>query len=126
LSPEAILAEYRTRWAVEIAIRDANAFAGLGQDPWRTRERIIGANTWRLVLAAARTLWFIDRVEHGPEVPLCRYRPWDRQKGAPSQLDVVWACREALHAAGILPIPRFTPELAENDEESEPPRPLAA
>jgi hypothetical protein len=126
LSPEAILAEYRARWAVEIAIRDANAFDGLGQDQCRKRERIIGANTLRLVMAAARTLWFIDRVEHGPEVPLCRYRPWYRQKGAPSQLDVVWACREALHEAGIFPIPRFTPELAENDEEPEHALPLAA
>jgi hypothetical protein len=126
LSPEAILAEYRARWAVEIAIRDANAFDGLGQDQCRTRERIIGANTLRLVLAAARTLWFIDRLEHGPAVPLCRYRPWYRQKGAPSQLDVVWACREALHEAGIFPRPRFTPELAENDEEPEPALPLTA
>jgi hypothetical protein len=127
LSPEAILAEYRARWAVEIAIRDANAFAGLGQEQCRKRAHIIGANTLRLVLAAARTLWFIDRVEHGTvEVPLGRYRPWYRQKGAPSQLDVVWACREALHEAGIFPIPRFTPELAENDEEPEHALPLAA
>ena len=59
-------------------------------------------------MAAARTLWFIDRVEQGMEVPLCRYRPWYRQKVAPSQLDVMWACREALQEAGIFPIPRFT------------------
>jgi hypothetical protein len=32
LSPQAILREYRDRWAVEIAMRDANAFEGLGQD----------------------------------------------------------------------------------------------
>jgi len=44
-------------------------------------------------------------------VPLCRYRPWYRQKVAPSQLDVAEACREALHEAGIFPIPRFSPVL---------------
>lgn len=119
LSADEIMREYGHRWAVEIAIRDSNAFAGLGQDQCRKRQRIVGANTLRLVLAAARTLWFIAHVDRGTGVPLCRYRPWYRQKGAPSQLDVAEACREALHEAGIFPISRFTPELAENDEEPE-------
>jgi hypothetical protein len=119
LSAEEIVREYGHRWAVEITIRDANAFAGLGQDQCRKRQRIVGANTFRLVMTAARTLWFIDQVECGTTFNLCCYRPWYRQKVAPSQLDVVWACREALQEAGIFPIPRFTPELAENDEEPE-------
>jgi DDE superfamily endonuclease len=123
---DAILREYRARWAVEITIRDANAFAGLGQEQCRTWHRIVGANTFRLVMTAARTLWFIAHVEHSPGVPLGRYRPWYRQKAAPSQLDVAEACREALHEAGIFPIPRFTPELAENDEEPEHTLPFAA
>jgi hypothetical protein len=126
LSPEDILTAYHARWAVEIAIRDANAFAGLGQEQCRKRTHIIGANTLRLVLAAARTLWFIAHMDRGTEVPLCRYRPWYRQKVAPSQLDVAEACREALHEAGIFPIPRFTPDLAENHEEPEYALPLAA
>jgi hypothetical protein len=126
LSAEEIVCEYGHRWAVEIAIRDSNAFGGLGQDQCRKRQRIIGANTFRLVLVAARTLWFIAHVDRGTEVPLCRYRPWYRQKVAPSQLDVAEACRETLYAAGILPIPRFTSELAENDEEREYALPLAA
>ena len=61
LSLEAILAQYRERWAVEITIRDSNAFAGFGQDQCRKRERVVGANTLRLVLAAARTLWFVEQ-----------------------------------------------------------------
>jgi hypothetical protein len=126
LSIDGILSEYGDRWSVEIEIRDANAFDGLGQDQCRKRQRIIGVNTFRLVMAAARTLWFLDQVEHGAGVNLCCYRPWYRHKVAPSQLDVVWACREALHEAGIFPIPRFTPELAENHEESEHALPLAA
>jgi DDE superfamily endonuclease/Archaeal putative transposase ISC1217 len=126
LSAEEIVREYGHRWAVEIAIRDSNAFAGLGQDQCRKRQRIIGANTLRLVLVAARTLWFIAHVDRGTGVSLCRYRPWYRQKVAPSQLDVAEACREALQEAGIFPIPRFTPELAENDEEPEHALPLAA
>ena len=111
---------------MEIAIRDTNAFAGLGRDQCRKRQRIVGANTFRFVMAAARTLWFIDQVEWGTTFNLCYYRPWYRQKLAPSQLDVVWACREALHEAGIFPIPRFTPALAENPEEPEHALPLAA
>ena len=126
LSAAEILREYGHRWAVEIAIRDRNAFDGLGQDQCRKRQRMIGANTFRLVLAAARTLWFIAHVDRGTEVPLCRYRPWYRQKVAPSQLDVAEACREALHEAGIFPIPRFIPELAKNQEELDNILPLAA
>jgi hypothetical protein len=126
LSAEEIVREYGRRWAVEIAIRDSNAFGGLGQDQCRKRQRIIGANTLRLALTAARTLWFIAHMDRGIGVPLCRYRPWYRQKGAPSQLDVAEACREALYAAGIFPIPRFTPDLAENQEEPEHALPLAA
>jgi len=126
LSIQDIVNEYGDRWAVEIAIRDANAFDGLGQDQCRKRQRVLGANTFRLVMAAARTLWFIDHVERSTTFNLCRYRPWYRQKVAPSQLDVVWACREALYDAGIVPIPRFTPDLAENDEEPDYALPLAA
>jgi hypothetical protein len=121
-----ILRAYAARWSVAIAIRDANAFDGLGQDHCRNRQRIMGANTFRLVMAAARTLWFIAQVERGTGVHLCRYRPWYRQKVAPSQLDVVWACREALHAAGICPIPRCSLELGENRQEPEYALPLAA
>ena len=83
LSAQDILNEYGDRWAVEIEIRDANAFDGLGQDQCRKRQRIMGANTFRLVMAAARTLWFIDHVECGTALNLCRYRPWYRQKVAP-------------------------------------------
>jgi hypothetical protein len=68
-------------------------------------------------------------VEHAGQaqaIELGRYRPWYRQKCAPSQLDLVWACREALHEAGVFPIRRFTPALAENHEEPENALPLAA
>ena len=126
LSLEAILAQYCDRWAVEITIRDSYAFDGLGQDQCRKVERIVGANTLRLVLAAARTLWFVEHAHYAGGLDLGRYRPWYRQKRAPSQLDVVWVCREALHDAGVFPIPRFGPALAENPEESEKALPLAA
>jgi DDE family transposase len=126
LSAAEIVRQYGHRWAVEIAIRDRHAFNGLGQDQCRKRHRIVGVNTFRLVMAAARTLWFIAHVDRGTTVPLCRYRPWYRQKEAPTQLDVAEACREALHEAGIFPIPRFIPELIENHEEPAHALPLAA
>jgi hypothetical protein len=105
---------------VEIEIRDANGFDGLGQDQCRQWQRISGVNTFRLVLAATRTLWFIQQVESSAPVNLRRYRPWYRQKVAPSQRDVVWACREAWQIAGVFPIPRFTLDLVENPEEPQP------
>ena len=126
LSPEAILAQYRDRWAVEITIRDSHAFAGFGQDQCRKRERVVGANTLRLLLAAARTLWFVEQTSRAVPLDLQRSRPWYRQKCGPSQLDIVWACREALQEAGVFPIPRFTPALATNQEEPEIALPLAA
>jgi hypothetical protein len=126
LSAHSILHEYADRWAVEIAIRDANAFAGLGQEQCRKWQRILGANTLRLVMAAVRTLWFLDQTQHGSRFTLWRYRPWYRHKVAPSQLDVMWACRETLQQAGIFPIPRFSPDLAENPGEPENALPLAA
>jgi DDE superfamily endonuclease len=126
LSLEAILAQYRERWAVEITIRDSNAFAGFGQDQCRKYERVVGANTLRLVLVAARTLWFVETTARATQLPLKRYRPWYRQKYAPSQLDILWTWREALHSAGVFPIPRFTPGLTEIPRELENPLPLAA
>jgi Transposase DDE domain len=126
LNLEAILAQYRERWAVEIIIRDSNAFAGFGQDQCRKRERVVGANTLRLVLAAARTLWFVEQAHQADPLDLQRYRPWYRKKCTPSQLDIVWACREALQKAGVVPIPRFAPALAEIHKEPENALPLAA
>jgi DDE superfamily endonuclease len=126
LSVEDILREYRDRWAVEITIRDSNAFDGLGQDQCRKMPHIVGANTFRLVMAAARTLWFLEHVEQTQALDLRRYRPWYRQKCAPTQLDIVWACREALHEAGVFPTPRFIPDMAENHQELEHALPSAA
>lgn len=126
LSVEALLAHYRARWAVEIDIRDGQAFYGLGQDQCRKGRRIVGANTLRLVLAAARTLWFVAQAQRRGPIDLCRYRPWYRHKGAPSQLDIVSMCRETLPAAGVSPIVRFCQAIDETHEESENPMPLAA
>jgi hypothetical protein len=121
-----ILTQYRERWAVEISIRDSYGFDGLGQDQCRKVERIMGATTLRLVMAAARTLWFVEQAHQSPDIELRRYRPWYRQKVAPSQRDIVWACRETLHEAGLFPIPRFSPDLAKNHQATENPMPKAA
>jgi hypothetical protein len=126
LSLETILAQYRERWAVEITLRDSNAFTGFGQDQCRKYTRVVGANTFRLVLAAARTLWFVAQASRTDALDLTRYRPWYHHKQAPSQLDIVWACREALQAAGVFPIPRFTPGLATIPQKPENALPLAA
>jgi len=126
LSLEAILTQYRERWAVEITIRDSNAFAGFGHDQCRKHERVVGVNTVRLVLAAARTLWFREPIARTPAFELRRYRPWYRQNITPSQLDIVWTWREALLAAGVVPIPRFARDLTESQQEAENALPLAA
>ena len=126
LSAEDILQQYHARWAVEITIRDSHTFDGLGQDQCRKVPRLVGANTFRLVMAAARTLWFLEHTNQTHALDLRRYRPWYRHKCAPSHLDIVWACREALHEAGVFPIPRFIPDLAENHQEPDHAQPSAA
>ena len=126
LSLDAILTQYRERWAIEITIRDSHAFAGFGHDQCRQRPRVVGANTLRLVLAAARTLWFVEHTARTPAIALRRYRPWYHRKLAPTQLDIVWTWREALHTAGVFPSPRFAPEFAEIQQEAENALPLAA
>jgi len=60
---------------VEIAIRDTHAFDGLGRDQCRKRQRIVGANTFLLVIEVARTLWFLDQVECGTKFNLFYYKP---------------------------------------------------
>jgi DDE family transposase len=126
LAPAAILETYEDRWAIEIDIRDGHAYYGVAQDQCRKFARIVGANTLRLLLAAARTLWFIVTSEQQADVALQRFRPWYRHKVAPSQFDVAWACREVLQEAGIFPIPRFFPAVAENQQEVDTAKPIAA
>lgn len=126
LSLAAILAQDRERWAVDIPLRDRNACTGFGQDQCRKVARVVGANTFRLVLAAARPRWFGEPASRGPGFARTRYRPWYRHQVAPSQLDLVGAWREALQAAGVFPIPRFTPALATIPQEPENTLPLAA
>ena len=125
-SPHTILETYEDRWAIEIAIRDGHAYYGIAQDQCRKYAHIVGANTLRLLLAAARTLWFIGTSEQQANVALQRFRPWSRHKVAPSQFDVAWACREVLQEAGIFPIPRVFTAVAENQQELDKPTPIAA
>jgi hypothetical protein len=126
LSPHTLLETYEDRWAMEIALRDGHASYERAQDHGRTFEHIGGANTLRFLLAAARTLWCMTSSEQQADVSLQRLRPWYRHKGAPSQFDVAWACRDVLHEAGIFPIPRFFTAVAENQQVVDTPKPIAA
>lgn len=113
LSAEQILSEFAGRWDIEIDIRDGNEFYGLGHSRCRKHDRILGANTLCAVLAAARTLWFLQRLGQRRTLDLTRFRPWYRQKRKPSQLDITWALVECLHAEGISPTVRFLQDLQE-------------
>jgi len=98
---------------MEITIRDSKTVDSLGQDQCRKIQRMVGANTVRLVMAAVRTLWFLEHAHQTNAPDLRRHRPCYRQKCAPSQLDIAWACREALHEAGVFPQLRFVADLTE-------------
>jgi DDE superfamily endonuclease len=126
LSAHALLETYEDRWAMEIDIRDGHAYYGVAQDQCRKVERIVGANTFRLLMAAARTLWFIVKSEQHADVSLQRFRPSYRQQVAPSQFDVAWACREDLQEAGIFLIPRIFTAMPKNQQELDKSELLAA
>ncbi len=126
LSVEDILIHYGERWAVEIDIRDGQAYYGVGQDHCRKWRRVVGANTFRLLMAAARSLWFIERTNAVGALDLKRYRPWYRHKVAPSQLDVLLLCREALCVEGVSPIMCFDDMSGETQQRVDTTRPQAA
>jgi hypothetical protein len=108
LDKEEILNEYRQRWAVEINIRDANAFYGFGADQCKSCRCIVGVNTFRALLAACRSLWFVQQAEEKKTLPdLLNGRPWYRKKKYPTQADVYWMFKEILMAEGIRPTPAF-------------------
>jgi len=71
LSAEALVRAYGHRWTVAMALRDANACAGLGPEQCRKRHRIVGAQTFRVGMAAARTLGGIDQIECGMTCKRC-------------------------------------------------------
>jgi hypothetical protein len=126
LSVPATLDTYADRWAMAIDMRDGHAYYGVAQDHCRNVERIVGVHTFRLLRAAARTLWFVVASAQQAEVALQHYRPWYRHKVAPSQFDVMWACRAVLHETGIFPLPRFFIGVAENQQGLDPSQPRAA
>ncbi len=76
-----LLEQYAQRWDVEINIRDANAFYGFGQDQCQSYRCLVGVNTFRALLAACRSLWFIQQVEQQGKQPidLLKNRPWYRK-----------------------------------------------
>ncbi len=111
-SQEAVLEAYAGRWAVEIDIRDAYAHYGLGLDRCRNLTRIEALNQMRLMLAAARTIWFMVTYQN-QTLDLVYLRPWYIAKADPSQRDIATALREALNQEAISPIPRFFIPIAE-------------
>lgn len=78
LNAETILAEYRSRWDVEIDIRDANEFYGLGKDRCRKYRRIVAINNFRMLLAATKTLFCVQTLQQSQQSNLIRFRPWYR------------------------------------------------
>ncbi len=118
---EEILPPDRDRWAVDIGSRDANAVSGRGHEQCRQVRRIVGAHIFRLAMAAAHTLGFLDQAHRTDAINRRRSRPWPRQQCAPSQLDIAWACREALYEAGVFPL-----RLTDNHDEPANVLPAAA
>lgn len=113
-----LLEQYARRWDIEINIRDANLFYGFGGDRAANRQCqsyrcLVGVNTFRVLLAACRSLWFIHQADQPGRTPidLLKNRPWYRKKKHPTQLDVQWMFNEMLTEQAIIPIPAFRDDL---------------
>jgi len=106
---EELLDQYAQRWDVEINVRDANAFYGFGADQCQSYRCLVGVNTFRALLAACRSLWFIQQADQPDNQPLdlLKNRPWYRKKKHPTQLDVQWMFNEMLTEQAIMPTPAF-------------------
>lgn len=104
-----LLDQYAQRWDVEINIRDANAFYGFGADQCQSYRCLVGVNTFRALLAACRSLWFVQQADQQTNQPLdlLKNRPWYRKKKHPTQLDVQWMFKEMLTSQAITPTPAF-------------------
>jgi len=113
LSGTEILQEYSRRWSVEILIREAKQFGGLGKDRCRKLRRIRGVNAFRLFMLAATRLCFAKQVQKQGAVNLKSRRPWYKQKEVPSGRDVLWACRAHLLTEGITPTVGFEQAMGE-------------
>lgn len=119
------LQHYSQRWDVEIDIRDGYAYYGLGKDQCRNLDRIYGVNSFRILMATCRTLWFVRYFEKR-QLKLKKYRPWYRLKQHPTQLDVIAAAQEAFLLERVSPVPRFTPPMGEMPQSHEHPWDQAA
>jgi hypothetical protein len=84
LTAEQILAHYKARWTIEIAIRDSYGLYGLAQDGCRRYKRIMAINSLRLLFAAVQLLWFVQQVRQRGRFNLRCYRPWYGHKLTPS------------------------------------------
>lgn len=110
LSSCQLLDQYAQRWDVEINIRNANAFYGFGGDQCQSYRCLVGVNTFRALLAACGSLWFVQQADQPSNQPmdLLKNRPWYRKKKHPTQLDVQWMFKEMLTQQTITPTPAFT------------------
>ena len=126
MSLEEILAEYRARWSIEILLHEARESYGLGKDRCRSYRKIVGINSFRLLLGAAEVLHFAHAVEETEAMDLRRYRSWYRMKQGPSLFDIRWAVREHLYQEGIYPKVGFWETMAVFDEGSSGGLPRAA
>ena len=120
LSYQQILSYYKERWDIEIDIRSAYAYYGLGQDRCRNLDRINGINNFRLLLASARILFFVEQLQVGKLRPLTYLRPWYRKKKKFSQLDVLIAFEEYMQQVGVRPVPRFWLDTPLTEQPKEP------
>ncbi|MEM9985392.1 MAG: transposase, partial [Bacteroidota bacterium] len=123
--PHKVIQTYQERWAVEIDIRDAFAFYGLGKAHLRKLKAIEALNQLRIIWAACRTVWFAQNLGQDA-IKLNWLRPWYRKKYQPSQRDIAFELRNEMSAAGLLAIPVLGQGLDKSPANGQPKKARAA
>jgi len=113
-TPEALIARYAARWAIEVAIHDAKQITGAGQTRVRTRRAVERTVPFALLIQALVVLWYAGHGNPAADLAAARAAaPWYSTKTEPCYADMHTSLRRTLIAAPISPATPQAPTDAE-------------
>jgi hypothetical protein len=109
-TPEALIARYAARWAIEVAIYDAKQTTGAGQARNRTPQAVERTVPFALLVQTLVVLWYAGHGDPAADLHAAhRAAPWYPGKREPCYADMHAALRRVLIAARFSPASQHTP-----------------
>jgi hypothetical protein len=113
-TPEALVARYAARWAIEVAIHDAKQTTGAGQTRVRSRQAVQRTVPFALLAQTLVVLWYADHGDPAGDLAAARIAaPWYATKTEPCYADMHASLRRTLIAARFSPATPQAPTDAE-------------